>query len=204
MEEAAAEARCCHNMGLFGDSWASNASKNAADIAGGAGSTLLGEGQGIQAALLPFLRGEMTATHAFSPTQLNEMLSYAGAGAGGAAGSLAGEAQLQAARTGNTAATSGIMDKIARAKSQGLAKANEGIGAMDVEQTERNKQAGAEGMASLYGVDTSQAMKAMGLQSEDIANQTKASDTGGWFKNLMGTLSAGASGAGSVLKGLNG
>lgn len=175
-------------MGLFGDSWASSASKKSYDTLGGESNSLFGEGQGAQASLLPFFRGEMNEQHGFSPTQLNELLTAAGAGTGGAAGSLSGEAELSAARTGNTAASSGLLDKIARAKSQGLAKANEGIAAADVGQAKSDQQAGAAGLEGLFGVDTGEALKGMGLQQEAIQNQVKASDTGGWFKNLMGTL----------------
>lgn len=174
-------------MGLFGDTWATNAAKAAAGQDASMAGTLFGEGQGIQSQLLPFFRGEMNASHAFTPTQLNEMLSYAGAGAGGAAGSLAGEAARTSATSGNTAGYTGLLDKIARAKTQGLAKANEGIAAEDVSQTLSRQQAGAAGMGSLYGADTGDALKAMGLQNEAIKTEDEASG-GGWFKNLLGTL----------------
>ena len=170
----------------FGDSWASNASKQAANQASTQAGTLFGEGQGIQAELLPFLRGEMETSHAFTPTQLNEMLTAAGAGAGGAGGAAGSDANLAAARTGNSASTGALLDKISRAKSQGLAKANEGIAGEDVAQTLGLHQAGAAGMENLYGADTGGAAKLMGIQSEDIADQIKASDTGGWMRNLLG------------------
>lgn len=173
-------------MGLFGDTWASNASKNSANTLGSESGSLFGEGQAIQANLLPFLRGEMTASHAFTPTQLNEMLTAAGAGSGGAASSLAGEGELAAARTGNSAGAGALMDKIARAKTQGLAKANEGIAASDVDQTLKLHQAGASGLEGLYGADTGDAMKAAGLQQEAIKNQMEASTTGGWMRNILG------------------
>lgn len=189
-------------MGLFGDSWASNASKNAANTAGTEGSTLFSEGQAVQSQLLPFLRGEMTTSHAFTPTQLNEMLTAAGAGAGGAASSLGGDAALTSARTGNSAGYSALMDKIARAKTQGLAKANEGIAGRDVAETLGLHQKGAQGMESLYGADTGDALKAMGIQSQDIQDQIKASDTGGWLTNLSNVAAnfgKGAAGVASLL-----
>lgn len=172
-------------MGLFGDSWASNASKSAANTLGTQSGTLFSEGQADRAALLPFLRGEMDANHAFTPEQINELLTSAGAGAGGAASSLSGEAGLAAARTGNSAAMPALMDKISRAKSQGLAKANESIAGEDVNQTLKLHQEGGAGMENLYGADTGNAMKAAGLQQEAIANQIKASDTGGWMRDLL-------------------
>jgi len=189
-------------MGLFGDSWASNQSKQAANTAGTEGSTLFGEGQAVQAQLLPFLRGEMQTSHAFTPTQLNEMLTAAGAGAGGAAGSLGTEGARAAGATGNSASYGALMDKVSRAKSQGLAKANEGIAGEDVAQTLGLHQQGAQGMESLYGADTSAATKMMGIQSEDIANQIKASDTGGWMRNLIGSVADLSGGAGKVMQGI--
>jgi hypothetical protein len=189
-------------LGLFGDSWASNAAKTAAGQLGTEGSSLFGEGQAIQAQLLPFLRGEMTTSHAFTPTQLNEMLTAAGAGAGGGASSAAGEAQLNAARTGNSAGYSALLDKIQRAKTQGLAKANEGIAGQDVADTLKLHQEGAAGMGNLYGVDTGEAMKAMGIQQQAIENQLKASSQGGWLSNLSGVAAnfgKAASGAADLL-----
>lgn len=189
-------------MGLFGDSWASNASKSAANTLGTQAGTLFSEGQGIQSQLLPFLRGEMTANHAFTPEQLNELLTSAGAGAGGASGSLGGEAELAAARTGNSAGTGALLDKIARAKSQGLAKANESIAGQDVGETLKMHQAGAEGMENLYGADTGDALKAAGLQNQAIEDQIKASDTGGWMRNLIGSVATLSGGAGSMMSGI--
>lgn len=189
-------------MGLFGDTWAVNASKKAAGDLGTNAATLFGEGQADRAALLPFLRGEMTANHAFSPTQLNEMLTAASAGAGGATGSVGGEAELAAARTGNAATSGALLDKIARAKAQGLAKANEGIAAADVGATNELHQAGAAGLESLYGADTSEAMKAAGLQQEAIKNQMEASTTGGWMRNLIDSAAKLSQGAGSIMSGM--
>lgn len=182
-------------MGMFGDSFATNAAKKSAGELGTEGAQLFTEGQADRAALMPFFRGEMTASHAFSPTQLNELLTSAGAGAGGAAGSLTDEAGLAATRGGSSAGLPALIDKISRAKAQGLAKANEGIAAEDVNLTEANKQAGAAGMESLYGADTGNALKAMGLQQEAIKNEMEAANTGGWLRNLtqtVGTLSSAA------------
>lgn len=174
-------------MGLFGDSFATGAAKRAVSQDTGMGTSLFNEGQGIQAGLLPFLRGELNATHGFDPTQLNEMLTSAAAGSGGAAGSLSGDAALTAARTNNTAGYSGVLDKIARAKTQGLAKANESIASADVMEAEKKRQAGAAGMESLYGADTGDALKAMGLSNEAVKTEADASG-GGWFRNLLGSL----------------
>ena len=173
---------------MFGDSWATNAAKQSATGAGATAGTLFGEGQGIQSQLLPFFRGEMGASHAFTPTQLNELLTAAGAGTGGAAGSIGSEASLSAARTGNSAALPTLMDKIARAKTQGLAKANESIAATDVNETLKRQQEGAAGMGELYGADTGSALKAMGLQQDAIGNEIKAASTGGWMRNFLGSL----------------
>jgi len=51
-----------------------------------------------------------------------------------------------------------------------------------------NRPAVQDGLESLFGADSSEVMKAMGLQREAIDNGIKASDTRGWFRNLIGRL----------------
>lgn len=159
----------------------------AANDAGSRGSTLFGEGQAQQATLFPFLRGELGAEHAFTPTQMNEMLSYAGAGAGGATAGMTGQAALNAARTRNSAGFQASLDRLAQQRQQGLAKASEGIGAEDARQTLANKQAAAKGLEGLYGANTDAALKAMGIQSQDINDEIQAGKSG-WFQNMLGLM----------------
>jgi hypothetical protein len=144
--------------------------------------------------LLPFYRQEMNAQHAFDPTQTNELLNYAGAGAGGAASAATGEANSQAARTRNTSGFSSALDQNARQRQQTMGNLNEGIGAEDVTGAKRLNQEGAAGMAGLEGTDTRATLEAMGQEAPDINAQVNAGKSG-WFQNmdqLIATLTGGA------------
>jgi hypothetical protein len=162
-----------------------------AETAGARAGTLFGEGQAAQAQLFPLLTGALHAQHALTPTQQNELLTYAGAGAGGATGAFTGEESLNAARTRNTAGYQAALDRAQLGRQQALARASEGIGAEDVNLTEQNRQRAAAGLANLYGVDTGGALKSMGIGAEDTKNMIAAGQSG-WFQDLMKMVSTGA------------
>lgn len=177
--------------------------KSGAATAGEEAGQLFGQGEAERAALFPFLRGELTAQHAFTPTQLNEMLTYAGAGAGGATGAFTGEAELEAARTRNPAGFQAALERSALGRQQALAKASEGIAAQDVQLTEQNRQRAAEGLAGLYGADIHGALGMMGIQQEAIKNEIEAGKSG-WFQNLtsfLETMRKGAETGAAIAKG---
>src|SRR5271157_26224 len=88
---------------------AEQAAGTAAQTAAGLGTTAAGEG----AQLNPFYAREMKAEHAFDPSQLNEMLTAAGLGAGAEAGGLETSMQRQAATTGNASAGTKDLDELA-------------------------------------------------------------------------------------------
>lgn len=164
-------------------------SQRAADTAAQTGSTLYGEGQAERAQLYPFLTRRLTAQHALTPTQTNELLTYAGAGTGGATGAFEGEAALNAARTRNTAGYQSALNRAALGRQQALGKASEGIGQQDVNLTEKYRQDAARGLGSLYGEDTGDALKAMGINAEDIRNEIE-SGRSGWFQNMTSFLNS--------------
>jgi hypothetical protein len=171
-----------------------------ANTAGARAGTLFSEGQAANAQLFPFLSGEMRAQHALTPTQQNELLTYAGAGAGGATGAFTGEESLNAARTRNTAGYQAALDRAQLGRQQALARASEGVAAEDVNLTEQNRQRAAAGMANLYGVDTGGALKAMGIGAEDVKNEITAGQSG-WFQNLMSLVKTGAGAYANVAGG---
>jgi len=65
------------------------------------------------------------------------------------------------------------------------AKAN---AAAHVNETLANKQREATDLESLFGADSGEAMKAMGVQKVAIGSGIKASDTGGWSRNLIARI----------------
>ena len=178
--------------------------KNVAGTAGTEQGQLFGEGQAIQSQLTPFLTRELTAQHSMSPTQINELLTAAGAGAGGATGAFTGQAELESARTRNTGGLTASLDAMARGRQQALAKGSEGIAAEDVQGALANRQAAAGELGEMGRADTSQALQALGLQNQAIGEEIQAGQSG-WFQNLTGMIGAlgkAAQGAGSVMSGM--
>src|ERR1019366_6309058 len=86
---------------------AKDAATTAKTTAAGLGTQAAGElGQ-----LNPFMSREMHAEHGFDPTQMNEMLTHAGLGAGAEAGTLEAAMARQSATTGNaSSATKGLQE----------------------------------------------------------------------------------------------
>lgn len=162
--------------------------------------TYEGEGQAIQSKLTPQLEAETTAQHSMSPTQINELLTAAGAGAGGATGAFNEQGALNAARTRNTGGLTSALDANARGRQQALASASEGIAAQDVEGALANKQSAFGQLGAMGQADTSAALGSLGLSNQGIEQEVNAGKSG-WFQNLtglMGSLAQGASAAGGL------
>lgn len=178
---------------------ASQAAGTAKNVAG----TYESEAQATEAQLTPWLTQRLNAEHVMSPDQINELLSYAGAGAGGATGAVEGSEELEAARTRNTGNLNASLDAAARARTQALAKASEGIGAEDVEGALREREGAAQGLGQLFGVESGAALKAMGIQTGDINAEIAAGQTG-WFQNMnsmISTLTGAAKTGGQIATG---
>ena len=177
---------------------AGNAASTAGTTAAGYGAQASDEG----AQLNPFYSQEMKTEHAFDPTQINELLTSAGAGVGGAAGAADTEAKRQAATTGNASAGTAALDSIAREKMKTAAGVGEEVAGQDVLGAQKLRQEGAAGEQGLYGENTKAQLAAMGQQSSDINSEINANNSG-WLQQGEGVLKTGA-GIASSVPGLSG
>ena len=166
-------------------SQASNAANTATNVAGQEESNA----NNAQAALTPFYRSEMDAQHGFNPGQTQELLNYAGAGAGGSGAAATGEAASTAARTRNTSGFSSALDQNARNRAQEMGTINAGVGEQDVMGAKALNQEGAKGMSGLYDTDTSAMLSSMGQVAPDINSEVNAGSHG-WFQNMTGMIAA--------------
>lgn len=185
------------------DKAAKGLAKGAANTAN---STAAGYGTaatGIGSTLVPELTQEAKNPTGYNPTDLNAMQVGAQQGAGGAAGSLVGQATTGAARSRNIGALPGQLDSIARSKTMADSNASLGIQSSNAKLKEQQKQAGLKGLEGVYGTDVGAQLKAEGLVPEDVDAMAKA-DESGWGKDLMGwmqTLGGDAAGAGKLING---
>ena len=148
-----------------------------------------GQAAGIGGTLVPALTKEATNPTGFNPNDLNSMLVAGEQGAGGANAGLTGQANLQASRTNNSGALSGVLDQAARAKTQTLSNNALGVQNENAQLKQKQQQAGLQGLQGLYGTDVGAQLKAQGLVPEDIGAWANASNSG-WVQNVDNTLKA--------------
>ena len=166
---------------------ADRATATAADTGAKLGSSAAGE----LAQVSPFYTREMNAEHLYDPTQINEMLTAAGAGAGAATGAAQTGLERQAATTGNAAGQINALQELARDRMKTAAGASEGIAAQDVMGAKQLNQQGAQGLSGLYGENLHGQLAAMGQEANDINAATNASKTG-WLQNAEGVVNTAA------------
>jgi hypothetical protein len=185
-------------VGLGGSQFSGSAAGNTAAAQGAAGqygTNAAGEG----AALNPFFTQEMNAQHSLNPNQQNELLTAAESGAGAATGAEQGALINNATRTGNSTGVTKSLDEMARDKSKAAAGASEGIAAQDVMGAKQLNQAGASGMAGLYGVNTGAQLNAMKQANADVQTQQELNP--GWLKGAEGLLGGLSGAAGTAMQG---
>jgi hypothetical protein len=132
----------------------------------------------ISGSLVPQLQKEATNPTGYTPTQQNNMLVAGEQGAGGANAGIVGQAGLQAARTHNTGALSGVLDSAARARQQTLSQNALGVQNRQADLQQHQMESAQKGLEGLYGTDVNADLKAQSLVPEDINAATAAAQTG--------------------------
>lgn len=155
------------------------------------GSQYNQEGQDTLGAVSPFLKNEMTDPTGLGPQTVAEMKTQGGQIASGGVGAATEAANLRASRTGNTAATSGIIDAAARAGMGTESGVASGVDIENAKLKEQQRQAGAGGLESLYGKETANALSSLGLSNQAAANEQTAQQ--GNFSDVMSVANAVAS-----------
>jgi hypothetical protein len=165
-----------------------NTAKQTADTtAGTAGSEAAQEGSQLRTELEQRAQGHGTG---FDPTDLNNMLVKQQEATGGANATLGGTGKLINLRTRGTAG--GVAPALAEAaRTQGRTLATGGLDVANANaQLKQAQQAQAlQQLQGLYGTDTSNQLRAMGLSAEDLQNELAAGRQG-WLQNTEGVLSS--------------
>jgi hypothetical protein len=164
---------------------ASNAAATAGSTAAGYGSTA----SGVNSFLTPQLERNATNPIGFTPTETNNMLVAGEQGAGGATSGITGQAGLQAARTRNSGALSGVLDQAARTKQQQLSQNALGVQNESAKLAQAKQASALSGLQGLYGTDVGAQLKSMGIQDQDINTEIQAGQSG-WLQNATGVIGA--------------
>lgn len=173
---------------------AAKTNMNSANGVAGQASQNAGQDRGT---LFPTLRNDINNPTGFTPNQVNQNLTAAEQGAGGATGSLAGAQGLKANVTRNSSATAGVGDALARARAMAASKATGDITAESNKLGQMKRQSALSGLEGLYGTDNSDSLKAMGLSTDAINSEVNAGKSG-WLQNMDDTITAAASAAKAI------
>lgn len=134
-----------------------------------------------------------------TPLQRNQALVSSQEATGGTNAGLTGEANLASARTRSAGGYGAALDEASRQKMRSQQQAVQGVNTENTQLANQQQSQALQQLQGLYGTDTSNMLKAMGLQSEDTQNQLAAARQG-WLQNTTGVIGAlkgaGASGGG--------
>src|SRR5277367_5662392 len=160
----------------------------------GSGATSIGS------TLVPFEQKQLTNPSGINPTDINNMLVAGEQGAGGANAGITGQANLEAARTHNTGALSGVLDQASRNKTQQLSQNALGVQNENARVKLGQQSEAAKDLGGLYGTDVNAQLKAEGLVPEDIKAWTEANQTGPLqdAEGVLSTLSGSALNAAKI------
>ncbi len=150
-------------------------------------TTASGYGTGatdIGSTLVPFEKKQLTNPTGMNPTDINNMLVAGEQGAGGANAGITGQANLEASRTHNTGALSGVLDEAARDKTRQLSQNALGVQNQNAKVKLGQQDEASKALGGLYGTDVNAQLKAQGLVPEDINSWVNAGKSG-WYQNTL-------------------
>jgi len=168
-------------------------------VAGGFGTAA----SQIGSSLIPGLEREAQNPTGFTPVQKNNMLVSGAEAIGGVNAGLKGEANLASARTRNAGGFAPALDEAARIKSRQLSGNALGVENEDARLANEKQQFAQRQLQGLYGTDTTNQLRAMGLSDEALNSEINAGKSG-WLQNTLdtiGTLTAGAKNARGAILG---
>lgn len=169
------------------DRGAVDTAKQQGKQAGGVASTAGSSAATDLTSFRPTLQREALGEGGFSPTDLNNMLVSSQESVGGGNAALTGEGKLAALRTRTAGGLAPALDEAARMKGRQLSTNALGVQDANARLKAQQQSQALSQLQGLYGTDTSNQLKAMGLQSEDLQDQLRAGQQG-WLQNTEGVL----------------
>lgn len=158
-------------------------SGQATDTGAGFGSTA----SQIGSTLIPGLETQAQHPTGFTPAGKNRQLVAGAESAGGAASGAGGAAALEKLRTRNPAGFGAALGEVSRIKGRQMSQNALGVENADAELAQRKQAQAQQMLAGLYGTDTSNQLKAMGLANEDLGTALEAGKQG-WLQNTEGVI----------------
>jgi len=187
------------NVPMRADRGVAKQAKEASTVAEGTAGGMAQQASQAYGALIPGITRDLNNPTGFTPQQQNDMLVKQQEAVGGGNAAITGEGRLAALRGRTAGGLAPALAEASRAKGRTLATGALDVANRNAELQQQKQQQARQMMAGLYGTDTSNMLKAMGLQSEDIG-QELAAGRQGWVQNATNVLGA-LQGAGKTKEG---
>jgi hypothetical protein len=163
---------------------AQSQSKNNYDVANRTATGAASRADQIGSSLIPGLEQQANNPTGYSPQEMNDQLVAGEQGAGGANAGIVGQANLDVARSHNSAGYTAALGEAAREKTRTLSQ-----NALDVKgksaDLAQKKQMYAQGqLGHLYDTNTDENLRAQGLSNEAVQTEVQAGQSG-WFQNMQ-------------------
>lgn len=169
------------------DRGAAGEAKQQGKVAGGVAGTAGSNASQIGSTITPVLEQQATHPTGFDPTTLNNMLVSQQEAVGGGNAAIGGEGKLSALRTRSAGGLAPVLAEAARSKGRTLASGALNVQNESARLAQEKQQNALRSLQGLYGTDTSNQLRAMGLQAEDLQNELAAGRQG-WLQNTEGVL----------------
>jgi hypothetical protein len=141
----------------------------------------------VGSSFIPGLENQAQNPTGFTPVQKNRQLVAGAEAIGGVNSGLRGEANLASSRTRNAGGFAPALDEAARIKSRQLGTNALNVENEDARLAQEKQQFAQKQLQGLYGLDTTNQLRAMGLSDEAIAEKLKAGQQG-WLQNTEGII----------------
>src|SRR5580692_4560744 len=132
----------------------------------------------LYSSVVPGLIRQAQTPQGLSAGQLNTATTASGEAAGGANAAATGEGRLAALRTRTAGGYPAALDEAARAKGRTLATNAQGLQLTNAKLGLQRQSDAQRQLEGLYGTNSSDMLKAMGLQNEDLSTQLAAGRQG--------------------------
>jgi hypothetical protein len=159
-----------------------------------------------RSSLVPGLEREANNPEGFTPEELNNQLVASEQGAGGSTAGIVGQANLNAARSRNSAGYTSALDEAAREKNKTLSENALNIRTKSDELGQEKQMAAQKELGGIMGGDVSANLEAQGLETKDIEAEAEANQTG-WVQSMntiMDSIKKGSEAFKNVMGGMAG
>lgn len=183
-----------------------NQAKNQLQTTNKIGSGFNKQAGNLYSSLEPQLQAEATNPQGFGTADLNAMRTGARQAVGGSTAGITGQANLNAARTRNTAGYNAALDEGARTGAQQNSQDELGIEAANAQLKQQQQQQALSSLGGLYGTGVSAGESYYGMAPSTINAETNAGNSG-WLQNTEGIISSLGQlggGVGGAAKGFRG